>query len=113
MLRIDCRHRENEIAKAQDMVSEGLELLQAAGASVQEIRSFPWELGLAIHEAGTCRMGDDRRTSVVDGSSRLHDLENVICADSSVFVTSAGYNPTLTLVALAHRAASLLAGGVA
>ena len=54
-------------------------------------------------------MGDDPATSVVDRWSRFHDLENVICADSSVFVTSAGYNPTLTLVALAHRAACLLA----
>jgi choline dehydrogenase-like flavoprotein len=61
------------------------------------------------HVMGTCRMGDDPRTSVVDAASRFHDVENMICADSSVFVTSAGYNPTLTLVALAHRAATLLA----
>jgi choline dehydrogenase-like flavoprotein len=61
------------------------------------------------HVMGTCRMGDDPGTSVVDGASRFHDVENMICADSSVFVTSAGYNPTLTLVALAHRAACLLA----
>jgi gluconate 2-dehydrogenase alpha chain len=61
------------------------------------------------HVMGTCRMGNDARTSVVDGASRFHDVENMICADSSVFVTSAGYNPTLTLVALAHRAACLMA----
>ncbi|HEY2814731.1 MAG TPA: GMC family oxidoreductase [Acidimicrobiales bacterium] len=61
------------------------------------------------HVMGTCRMGDDPRTSVVDSASRFHDVENMICADSSVFVTSAGYNPTLTLVALAHRAACQLA----
>jgi len=61
------------------------------------------------HVMGTCRMGDDPHASVVDATSRFHDVENMICADSSVFVTSAGYNPTLTLVALAHRAASLLA----
>jgi gluconate 2-dehydrogenase alpha chain len=61
------------------------------------------------HVMGTCRMGDDPRTSVVDGASRFHDVQNMVCADSSVFVTSAGYNPTLTLVALAHRAACLLA----
>jgi choline dehydrogenase-like flavoprotein len=61
------------------------------------------------HVMGTCRMGDDPTTSVVDAASRFHDVDNMICADSSVFVTSAGYNPTLTLVALAHRAACLLA----
>jgi choline dehydrogenase-like flavoprotein len=40
----------------------------------------------------------------------VHSLDNVVVADSSVFVTSAGYGPTLTLVALAARAAHHLAG---
>jgi len=55
-------------------------------------------------------MGQDAATSVVGPEGRFHDIENLLCADSSVFVTSAGYNPTLTIVALAHRAASLLCG---
>ena len=59
---------------------------------------------------GTCRMGDDPRTSVVGPESRFHDIENLLCADSSVFVTSTGYGPTLTLAALAARAAHLLTG---
>ncbi len=70
-------------------------------------------LGLAPasrHVMGTCRMGDDPATSVVDSHSRFHDVENMICADSSVFVTSAGYGPTLTLATLALRAAHLLTG---
>jgi len=70
-------------------------------------------LGLAPasrHVMGTCRMGTDPTTSVVGPEGRFHDVENLLCADSSVFVTSTGYNPTLTIVALAHRAASLLAG---
>ena len=62
------------------------------------------------HVMGTARMGDDPATSVVDRHGRLHHLPNVVLADSSVFVTSAGYGPTLTLVALAARAASALAG---
>jgi gluconate 2-dehydrogenase alpha chain len=65
------------------------------------------------HVMGTCRMGDDPNASVVNRWGRLHDVENVLIADSSVFVTSAGYNPTLTLVALAHRAATALAGRAA
>lgn len=70
-------------------------------------------LGLAPaskHVMGTCRMGDDPTTSVVDAHSRFHDIENLLCADSSVFVTSTGYGPTLTLAALALRAACLLTG---
>jgi len=61
------------------------------------------------HVMGTCRMGDDPSTSVVDRHGRFHDLDNVWCADSSVFTTSSGYNPTLTLCALAHRTAGLVA----
>jgi gluconate 2-dehydrogenase alpha chain len=62
------------------------------------------------HVMGTCRMGDDPTTSVVDRWSRFHDVENMVCADSSVFPTSTGYGPTLTLVALAIRACRELAG---
>ena len=56
---------------------------------------------------GTARMGTDPSTSVVSPSQHLWDVDNVFVCDSSVFVTSAGYNPTLTLAALAHRAATL------
>ena len=62
------------------------------------------------HVIGTARMGDDPATSVVDRWGRVHSLDNVVIADSSVFVTSSGYGPTLTLVALAARAAHHLAG---
>ena len=65
------------------------------------------------HVMGTCRMGDDPRTSVVGPEGRFHDVENLLCADSSVFVTASGYNPTLTLVALAIRSARLLTGTMA
>jgi choline dehydrogenase-like flavoprotein len=54
---------------------------------------------------GTARMGDDPRTSVADRYGRLHDVPNVVLADASVFVSSAGFNPTLTIMALALRAA--------
>jgi gluconate 2-dehydrogenase alpha chain len=60
------------------------------------------------HVMGTTRMGTDPATSVVDPYGRLHDIPNVVVADSSVFVTSSGYGPTLTLVALALRAARAL-----
>jgi gluconate 2-dehydrogenase alpha chain len=62
------------------------------------------------HVMGTTRMGTDPRTSVCNPWQRLHDVENVVVADSSVFPTSTGYGPTLTIVALAVRAARALAG---
>jgi gluconate 2-dehydrogenase alpha chain len=62
------------------------------------------------HIMGSARMGDDPRTSVFDRWQRLHEMENVVCTDSSVFPTSTGYGPTLTIVALAIRASRALAG---
>ena len=62
------------------------------------------------HVMGTARMGADPTTSVVSPEQRLWGVDNVLVCDSSVFVTAAGYNPTLTLAALAHRAATLLVG---
>jgi choline dehydrogenase-like flavoprotein len=62
------------------------------------------------HVIGTTRMGADPKTSVVDPWGRVHGLDNVVVADSSVFVTSSGYGPTLTLIALAERAAAAMAG---
>jgi choline dehydrogenase-like flavoprotein len=57
------------------------------------------------HIMGTARMGDDPDTSVVDPVGRLHELDNVYVADGSVFVSSGGFNPTLTIMALALRMA--------
>ena len=65
---------------------------------------------MSRHIMGTCRMGDDPATSVVDRWQRFHDVENMVCTDSSVFPTSTGYGPTLTIVALAIRACRDLAG---
>ena len=62
------------------------------------------------HLMGTTRMGTDPASSVVDPFGVVHGQDNVVVADSSVFVTSAGYGPTLTLVALAARSAAALAG---
>ncbi len=60
------------------------------------------------HQAGTCRMGDDPRTSVVDQYGRVHGYENLIVADTSVHVTNGGVNPFLTAMALADRSVTLL-----
>ncbi len=61
------------------------------------------------HIMGTLRMGTDPTTSVVDPMQRLWDVPNVVVTDSSVFPTSTGYGPTLTLVAIAMRACRDLA----
>ena len=57
------------------------------------------------HLLGTARMGDDPKTSVLDRWNRAHDVPNLYVVDGSCFVTSAGVNPTSSIVALALRAA--------
>jgi choline dehydrogenase-like flavoprotein len=66
-------------------------------------------VSVSRHVAGTTRMGSDPATSVCDPWGRLHGVPNVLIADSSPFVTAAGYGPTLTLVALALRNAQAFA----
>jgi choline dehydrogenase-like flavoprotein len=55
-------------------------------------------------------MGDDPVTSVVDSDLRVHESPNLYALGSAVFVTGGAANPTLTIVALAHRLAERLAG---
>jgi choline dehydrogenase-like flavoprotein len=55
-------------------------------------------------------MGNDPRTSVVNAVGRFHDVDNLYACDGSVFVTSSGYNPTLTIFAVAGRIAHAMAG---
>ena len=61
------------------------------------------------HIFGTARMGHDPKTSVADAWGRAHDLDNLYLADGSVFPTSGGFNPSLTIMALSLRMARRLA----
>jgi choline dehydrogenase-like flavoprotein len=60
------------------------------------------------HQAGTCRMGNDPKTSVVDRDCRIHDVDNVYVIDASNHVTNGGFNPALTIMANAYRASAHL-----
>ena len=69
-------------------------------------RGFPDPIGgLVNHQLGGMRMGRDEATSVLDPSQRFWGIPNLYVTDASVFPTSGGYNPTLTVQALAWRAA--------
>ena len=60
------------------------------------------------HHMGTTRMGNDEKTSVVDHDCKVHGIQNLYVAGSSVFPTSGFANPTFTIVALAIRLADKL-----
>ena len=65
------------------------------------------------HLLGTCRMGDDPATSVVDRDHRSHDVPNLFICDGSSFVTSGRGQPTMTIMALAFRAADRIRAAAA
>lgn len=80
------------------------ELLLAAGATkVTDGRGGGNDEGQ--HLLGTCRMGNDPATSVVNADHRAHDVANLFIVDGSSFVTSGRGQPTMTIQALAFRAA--------
>lgn len=60
------------------------------------------------HQNGTCRMGADPRTSVLDSNCKAHDLDNLYVVDASCFVSSSAVNPSLTIIANAIRVADHL-----
>ena len=82
--------------------------LKEAGA-VQTWKRVPSKaLSGGQHQAGTCRMGRDPKTSVVDANCRIHDVDNVYVIDGSVHPTNGGFNPALTILANAYRASAVL-----
>ena len=85
-------------------------LAEAAGVVDQPGQVTAFDQPNATHVAGTCRMGNDRQHSVVDRFGAVHGRPELVVADASVLVTEgAGDSPSLTLQALALRAAEALA----
>ena len=93
--------RENQLRIGQALEAAGFgRLVEPFG---DERRSA--HLGGAAHHMGTTRMHVSPEKGVVDPDARLHRCQNLWVAGSSVFPTSGAANPTLTIVALAHRLA--------
>ena len=62
------------------------------------------------HQAGTCRMGNDPKTSVVNRYCQVHDVDNLFVVDGSVHVNNGGFNPVLTIMAIAYHASAHIVG---
>ena len=103
-LRISMAHGKNEAAMMRDAGVTAAEMLEAAGAkniSVQTSFGIP---GMAVHEVGTARMGNDPKKFVLDPFNQAHDVKNLLVTDGSCYVSSACQNPTLTMMAITVRA---------
>jgi choline dehydrogenase-like flavoprotein len=103
-MRTTYRDHPDDVANVAFLQDRARELLDAAGA--QKVWGPPaGESTLGVHLLGTARMGNDPRTSVVDRYHRAHDVPNLFICDGSSFVTSGRGQPTMTIQALAFRAA--------
>ena len=92
-------YHDNDRRLIDHAVAKMKEILKAAGGD--DI----WSADRTAHLLGTCRMGDDPTRSVVDRDCRAHDMPNLYICDGSVFPTSTAVNPSLTIEAIAARAA--------
>jgi choline dehydrogenase-like flavoprotein len=109
-LRFHAKWGDNDLKMADLMYDSAEEILRAAGAEIQPYkRTAPPPPGDATHEVGTARMGDDRRSSVLNQFCQAHDMKNLFVVDGSSFVSLAEKNVTLTIIALAWRACDYLA----
>ncbi|OSP55775.1 GMC family oxidoreductase [Pseudoruegeria sp. SK021] len=100
--KVSYRLGDNTRAMLAHGTDRATELLLAAGARrvlAKGEDAVWWRAGW--HQLGTCRMGPDPETSVVNGWGRCHDVKNLFIVDGSVFVTAGAVNPTSTIQALA------------
>lgn len=102
----------HELATGEFYLPRLVQILKAAGAdvatAVPEVASAKTPIAStdvpsSFHVLGGMRMGDDPSISVTDRVGRLHHADNVVVADGSVFPSSGGHNPTLTILATALR----------
>lgn len=91
----------NDTAMRNHAYAQGEKLFEAVGA-VRTTRAPAMPSG---HNMGTARMSEDSATGVVNGFGQTHDVANLFISDGSIFPTSAGANPTLTIMALGLRQA--------
>ena len=110
-VKVDWRLGELEkrtIRRTQEILGE--EMLRSGAGSVVvnapgDNEAWPDTLAGCWHHMGTTRMSDDPRQGVVDANCRVHGMENLFIAGSSVFPTCGSDMPTITIVALALRLA--------
>jgi len=109
VLNIKCRYGENEFNMARDAVHTLEDVCRGAGFEVLHGNDKMFPPGYSIHELGTCRMGDNPKTSVLNKWNQSHDVKNLFVVDGSSFVTGGSQNPTMTILALSMRASEFAA----
>ncbi len=88
-LKIEYQIGDNEHRMAQEMYDTAEQILHSAKAEILPYeRGWLDKPGSAIHEHGTCRMGDDPKKSPLNAFNQMHDVKNVFVVDGSAFTTA-------------------------
>ena len=113
MLKVEGKKHSLTLKQTAIMTDAAAKILKEAGAKTI------WQQGRNVnlkypnaggqHQAGSCRMGNDPKTSVVDSNCKVWDTENVFIGDGSVHVSNGGFNPVLTIMACAFRTGAHIA----
>lgn len=108
LLRMTGRRHDEDLRTARFIASKAEALLKAAGAIETFLKLPGSATSFGQHQAGTCRMGNDPKTSVTNSYCQMHQVDNVFVVDGSVHVTNGGFNPSLTIQAVAFRASEYI-----
>jgi choline dehydrogenase-like flavoprotein len=102
--RITYKDHPDDLKAVEYLVARASELIDATNP-VRKWAEPVREQQFGVHLLGTCRMGNDPKTSVINSDHRTHDVPNLFLCDGSSLVTSGRGQPTMTIQALAFRAA--------
>jgi choline dehydrogenase-like flavoprotein len=111
--RIQLSYTPNNVESFDRLKDRWVQVLKDAGHATAHLplhayfkKRIPLE-GVG-HQNGTCRMGSDPATSVLDSNCKAHQLDNLYVVDASCFVSASAVNPSLTIIANSIRVADHL-----
>jgi hypothetical protein len=102
VVRLSGYRHPHDLEIARFMMEKAALWLKEAGTTSTWFKTVGKGVSGGQHQAGTCRMGDDPKTSVTNRYGQVHDIDNLFVADASLHVTNGGFNPVLTIMALGY-----------
>ena len=106
---LDMKHKIFLAKKAEEILKEAGAVKTWRHTTEEDLNKLPQLPSGGQHQAGTCRMGSDPKTSVVNGYGQIHEIDNLFVADGSVLPNNGGFNPVLTIMAVAYRTGEYIA----
>ena len=101
-LRISGEKHASDLETGKFIAEKAQAILEECGAKETWLSTPGKGVSGGQHQAGTCRMGDDPKTSVTNKYGQLWEIDNLFVCDGSLHVTNGGFNPSLTIMALSY-----------